>query len=99
MKCNGIEIRSTADYDRLPVDREMRELIRAVHGAEHQMLRHSVPRNAGGAVQFASMLGPLSRDAVTVRTSPRIQTVATKQFDAGRDRLRLKVEIMRRMTG
>jgi hypothetical protein len=97
MRCNGIEIRSSADYDRLPVDREMRELIRAVHGAECQMLRHSVPRNAGGAVQFASMLGPLSRNAVTVRTSPHIQTVVTRQFDVARERQRLRLEVLRRM--
>ncbi len=96
MKCNGIEIRSDADYDRLPVDREMRELIRAVHGEERRMLRHSVPRNAGGAVQFSSMLSALSRDAV--RSSPRIQTVATRQFDVARERQLLRVELMRRMT-
>jgi len=85
MRTNGIEIRCDADYDKLPFDRETRAMIRAVH------------RNAG--VPAFEMRynpdGPTRYERRSGRT--RIATIATKQFDVARDRLRLRVELLRRV--
>jgi hypothetical protein len=89
---NGIEIRCDADYNKLPLPAALRSLIREVHSHTGDR-RYEMRYSHDGPTSQAS-----ERRSSPARTS-HIQRVATKEFDVARERLRLRLEVMRRVSG
>jgi hypothetical protein len=91
MRCCGIQVNpeSGAGYDKLPFDRETRAMIRAVHrgaGDPRFQMRYNPD-------------GPTHHD----RRSSAVRTHAESRFhrpdDLVRERLRLRVSLLQRLTG